>query len=205
MNLGGEAFVFTGEFIGSTRIVEQAARDVIRIERVAQIARLLRNLLCRSRVIPETRLRGLMVEIDELGFGVLDMQVFTRRSQTLGNIVDIQVFFLSHSSNHSEFKNSISATRPKAGTQALIQATARRCIGPSKSRYRSHAESSRKRNAIRMQSAPHCEIGRQAVYDIHHRAAPLGGAILHHLLKPWHFLNFFPLPHGQGSFGFTFT
>ena len=52
-----------------------------------------------------------MVEIDELGFGVLDMQVFTRRSQTLGNIVDIQVFFLSHSSNHSEFKNSISATR----------------------------------------------------------------------------------------------
>ena len=49
------------------------------------------------------------------------------------------------------------------------------------------------------------EIGRQTVYDIHHRAAPLGGAILHHLLKPWHFLNFFPLPHGQGSFGFTFT
>ena len=52
-----------------------------------------------------------MVEIDELGFGVLDMQVFTRRSQTLSNIVDIQVFFLSHSSNHSEFKNSISAAR----------------------------------------------------------------------------------------------
>ena len=104
LNLGGEAFVFIGEFIGSARIVEQAARDVIRIERVAQIARLLRNLLRRSRVIPEARLRRLMVEIDELGLGVLDMQVFMRRSQTLGNIVDIQVFFLSHSSNHSEFK-----------------------------------------------------------------------------------------------------
>ena len=109
--LGGEAFIFTGEFIGSTRIVEQAARDAICIERVAQIARLLRNLLCRSRVIPKAGLCRFMVEIDELGFGVLDMQVFTRRSQTLGNIVDIQVFFLSHSSNHSEFKNSISAAR----------------------------------------------------------------------------------------------
>ena len=111
LNLGGEAFVFIGELIGGARIVEQAARDVIRIERVAQIARLLRNLLRRSRVIPEARLRRLMVEIDELGLGVLDVQVFMRRSQTLGNIVDIQVFFLSHSSNHSEFKNSISATR----------------------------------------------------------------------------------------------
>src|SRR6185436_17703142 len=30
--------------------------------------------------------------------------------------------------------------------------------------------------------------------------APLGTAKLDHALVPWHFLNFFPLPHQHGSF-----
>ena len=100
MRLLGERLVLPRQLERRAHVVEQRAGILVLLDRRAHVARLLGDALRVRGVVPESGAGDLVVELFELGFLLLDMQVRARVVHAARRLLKLFDFLISHFVSH---------------------------------------------------------------------------------------------------------